>query len=263
MQSIAVTLRSLRLYSATTRTSLLPLVRASSTSATTINTTNCEAAGAGDPAVHSGEPPEDSYPDKPAKFSGAEAHQQKDQNAPPSPSTPPLPTTKDAKENASPFSPSQKLESHEVIPPDAASFQQKRRRLSHVAALDDVSCVGADGSSLTRVGASVEEVDDDVEEYRRYYEDHKPSPLSEIEMADTRKPITRSTDGSASDRAMAGEEGMGVMAEETMDDALARAESMFREKAQRGDPEWPHSRALARMLEERDREEGGLHVVGL
>ena len=38
------------------------------------------------------------------------------------------------------------------------------------------------------------------EEGREYYRTHKPSPLAEVELADTRKPITRATDGSATDQ---------------------------------------------------------------
>ena len=83
------------------------------------------------------------------------------------------------------------------------------------------------------------------EEDREYYRTHKPSPLAEVEFADTRKPITRATDSGAADVLH------GRMVQDTADDSLARAEAMFREAASRGNPEWPHSRALAEMLARR------------
>ena len=75
------------------------------------------------------------------------------------------------------------------------------------------------------------------EEDREYYRTHKPSPLAEVEFADTRKPITRATDSGAADVLH------GRMVQDTADDSLARAS--------RGNPEWPHSLALAEMLARR------------
>lgn len=100
--------------------------------------------------------------------------------------------------------------------------------------------------------------------FRTYYKNHKPSPLSHIEFADTRKPINRATDGPASASEVEGGEGRGVMLEDTdtVDAALERAERLFREAATRGVPEWPHSQALQRMLRMReqqgDAQRGGL-----
>jgi hypothetical protein len=70
-----------------------------------------------------------------------------------------------------------------------------------------------------------------------------------VEFADTRKPITRATDGNATDRYT---DVLGRLVGDTVDDSLARAEAMFREAATRGNPEWPHSRALAEMLARRE-----------
>ena len=70
-----------------------------------------------------------------------------------------------------------------------------------------------------------------------------------MEFADTRKPITRATDGNATDRYT---DVLGRLVGDTVDDSLARAEAMFREAATRGNPEWPHSRALAEMLARRE-----------
>lgn len=106
-------------------------------------------------------------------------------------------------------------------------------------ALDGVSCVGFDGGIITG--------GDWKEDFKEYYEDHKPSPLSEIEIVDTRKPITKAIDERW-------EEGVGpAMVEDTVDAALERAERLFREAAERGDPEAPQSKALARMIAMRER----------
>jgi hypothetical protein len=93
--------------------------------------------------------------------------------------------------------------------------------------------------------------------FRKYYENHKPSPLSHIEFADTRKPFGKATDGPASASEVEGGEGRGVMLEDTVDAALERAERLFREAATRGVPEWPHSQALTRMLRMREQQDGG------
>nr|CAB3493530.1 unnamed protein product [Digitaria exilis] len=81
------------------------------------------------------------------------------------------------------------------------------------------------------------------EEDRECYRMHKLSPLVEVELVDTRKPIARATDGGGGDAE--------VPSPRTVDDSLARAEAMFREATSRGNPEWPHSRALAEMLARR------------
>ncbi|KAJ0978456.1 hypothetical protein J5N97_013930 [Dioscorea zingiberensis] len=132
-----------------------------------------------------------------------------------------------------PFATPPKLESTELPPPPDPSLQQRRRRHVSKEALDGASCVGWDGAAPGG---------DWNVDYKEYYEKHKPSPLSEIEMVDTRKPITKAMDGRQ-------EEGIGAaLVEDTVDAALERAERMFREAAARGDPEAPHSRALARLL---------------
>ncbi|KAH7666695.1 hypothetical protein IHE45_12G012700 [Dioscorea alata] len=132
-----------------------------------------------------------------------------------------------------------KLKTSELPPPSDPSLQQRRRCHVSKEALDGVSCVGFDGGIITG--------GDWKEDFKEYYEDHKPSPLSEIEIVDTRKPITKAIDERS-------EEGVGAaMVEDTVDAALERAERMFREAAERGDPEAPHSKALARMIAMRER----------
>lgn len=98
-----------------------------------------------------------------------------------------------------------------------------------------MECVGLDGSPWPEKGVE----DDDSEEYFMH---RKASPLSEIEVADTRKPISRATDGYA--------EGGGnvvLFSDEQRDsaeDSLRRAAEMWREAAVRGDPDSPHGRVL-------------------
>ncbi|KAF8392627.1 hypothetical protein HHK36_022975 [Tetracentron sinense] len=73
--------------------------------------------------------------------------------------------------------------------------QQRSHVGASTSALEDVSCVGLDGTPLLEEGDRGEEGEE--EEERAYYKEHKPSPLSMIEVVDTRKPITRATDGTA------------------------------------------------------------------
>ncbi|XP_042439287.1 uncharacterized protein LOC122024681 [Zingiber officinale] len=120
----------------------------------------------------------------------------------------------------------------------AAAAEQKQK-----AETEDwsTSCIGFDGRPIDREDWSNEKVEF-VDDSKRYYAHHKASPLSEIEFVDTRKPITRATD------AVEGDMGRGVMVEETVDQALARAEEIFRMRAMMGDPSLPHSKVLRRML---------------
>ncbi|KAJ1699339.1 hypothetical protein LUZ63_007851 [Rhynchospora breviuscula] len=193
-----------------------------------------QASGAGDTKVHSGDPPgeapSDDYPEMPAKFSGAEEAQEKGEDHVSGLES--LPTTDDPKVKVPPFAPSGKLESHEVTIESEGPFFQQKRRLACSAKRDP----------------------HEVESDRKYYEKHKPSPLSHIEFADTRKPFRKATDGKASASEVEGGEGRGILLEDTVDAALERAERMFREAATRGVPEWPHSQALQRMLRMREQQ---------
>lgn len=198
--------------------------------------TSPETGGEGGPALHSGGPPRDDYTDHPPKFSGAEEATggARDKH----PSTPRLP---ESKESIPPFAPSGKLGSQELADPTGgSSFKQKRRRSSGAPGRDfrEDATPGREETAVRKVR----------EEDREYYRTHKPSPIAEVEFADTRKPITRATDGGAADRLA---DVPGRMVEDTVDASLARAEAMFREAASRGNPAWPHSRALAAMLARR------------
>ncbi|OEL22874.1 hypothetical protein BAE44_0016110 [Dichanthelium oligosanthes] len=228
------TARALRLVASrpsTTHHSLLPVQRRLLSAST-------EAGGAGDAAVHSGDAPSDDYTDRPPRFSGAEEATKGGHGK--HASTPPT-SGSGGKERVPPFAPSGKLGSQELADPSrASSFTQKRQLSSGAARRDsrEEATPGSEESAARMVR----------EEDREYYRTHKPSPLAEVEFADTRKPITRATDGGASDRYS---DVPGRMVEDTVDDTLARAEAMFREAASRGNPEWPHSRALAEMLARR------------
>ena len=120
-------------------------------------------------------------------------------------------------------------------------MQQKRR--SH--GLEEVSCVGFDGSP--EGGTTEEKVAE--EEYMDYLEHHRPSPLSEMEMAETRTPMRRTTDSEVvEDEAGAGEAPLLRRKEEEEDGvevALRQAEVLFRRAAERDDPDSPQGRVLA------------------
>ncbi|RLN36413.1 uncharacterized protein C2845_PM03G16150 [Panicum miliaceum] len=197
-----------------------------------------EAGGAGDAAVHSGDAPSEDYTERPARFSGAEEAAKGGHGK-----HVPMPPTSSVKERVPPFASSGKLGSHQELadPAGASSFTQKRR-LSAGAGLARDSREEATPGGEESAARKVREED------REYYRTHKPSPLAEVEFADTRKPITRATDGGTADRYA---DVPARVVEDTADDSLARAEAMFREAASRGKPEWPHSRALAEMLARR------------
>ncbi|GJN10691.1 hypothetical protein PR202_ga28808 [Eleusine coracana subsp. coracana] len=198
--------------------------------------TTTEAGGAGDPALHSGDAPSEEYTDRPPRFSAATAtgggHASKRQ---------PSPSSEPSKERVPPFAPSgNKLGSHQELADAAAdstftqrrrfssSFTQKRQFSSREAATP-----GGEEAAARKVR----------EEDREYYRTHKPSPLAELEFADTRKPVTQATDGGAADRLDAYvSSATPATVEDTADDSLARAEAMFRDAASRGNPDWPHSR---------------------
>ncbi|WVZ67059.1 hypothetical protein U9M48_016198 [Paspalum notatum var. saurae] len=203
-----------------------------------------EAGGAGDPAVHSGDAPSDDYTERPPRFSGAEAAAAAEAGHGSGNSAPASSDDKEQRERVPPFAAAgKKLGSQELA--DAAggaTFTQRRRRGS--AAREAADTPGAEEAAARKVR----------EEDREYYRTHKPSPLAEVEFADTRKPITRATDGGGAAAGYA--DVTPRVVEDTVDDSLARAEAMFREAASRGNPEWPHSRALAEMLARRDHAPG-------
>ncbi|KAM6558905.1 hypothetical protein CsatA_028144 [Cannabis sativa] len=139
---------------------------------------------------------------------------------------------------------SPRLESTGVNQPLDPTSQQKRNQTTTIS-LEDTNCAGLDGSPWPndegeRWSDRAEQEKDDVE----YFKHHKASPLSEMEMADTRKPITQATDGTA----YHGTSGDVILWRpeqlDTAEEALKRAAEIWRQNAMRGDPDAPHSRVL-------------------
>ncbi|CAL9213458.1 unnamed protein product [Arabidopsis halleri] len=151
----------------------------------------------------------------------------------------------------SPRATAHKLESTPVGHPSEPHFQQKRKNsTASPPSLDSVSCAGLDGSPWPRDDGEAEEQrrrEGETESDQEFYKHHKASPLSEIEFADTRKPITQATDGTAY---AAGKDVIGWLPEQldTAEEALMKATMIFKRNAERGDPEtFPHSRILREM----------------
>lgn len=140
----------------------------------------------------------------------------------------------------SPFESSAKLKSDGVKQRLDPSIQQKRKE--GTKAIEEVSCVGLDGSPWPEEDERSRE--EKLEDEREYYKHHKASPLSEIEIADSRKPITRATDGTADSGG--GRDVVGWLPEQldTAEDSLRRATEIWKQNAMRGDPNMPHSRVL-------------------
>ncbi|XP_076894057.1 uncharacterized protein LOC143546237 [Bidens hawaiensis] len=138
---------------------------------------------------------------------------------------------------------SSKLQTPGVNTPIDPHIQQKRRKsIKH----EDLTCAGLDGSPWPEEEtASREEQEEDDKEF---FKGHKASPLSKIEVGDTRKPLAKVIDGT-SDGYFGGEKVMSWRPEQldTAEEALLRAMRMFREAAARGVPEYPHSRRLREL----------------
>ncbi|KAK2965225.1 hypothetical protein RJ640_019980 [Escallonia rubra] len=146
-----------------------------------------------------------------------------------------------------------KLESTGVNRP-AESITQQKRYNSVTHKVEDFSCAGLDGSPWPEDGTDLREQEERQQgDNRKYFKHHKASPLSEIEVTDTRKPITRATDESA-DSYFEREYGERVVLWrpeqlDTAEDSLRRAMEMWRESATRGIPDAPHSRVLRELRE--------------
>ncbi|XP_016494171.2 uncharacterized protein LOC107813413 [Nicotiana tabacum] len=155
----------------------------------------------------------------------------------------------------SPTGSSQKIESTGVNKPIDPLTQQKRHksnvsRSNGALSLEDVSCVGLDGTPWP------DEAKDrgaQLEDDREYFKHHKPSPLAEMEMADTRKPITQATDAPAgAGVAFYPAPDGGVMVWrpeqlETAEESLMRAMEIWKQNSMRGDPDSPHGRILRQL----------------
>ncbi|XP_059664317.1 uncharacterized protein LOC132310108 [Cornus florida] len=144
-----------------------------------------------------------------------------------------------------PHSPSPKLKHTELNQPIDPTTQQKRRNTTTSSAntgqLQDMSCTGFFPWVEDREEQGREQEEDDKE----YFKHHKASPLSEIELVDTRKPVSRAMDGFA-DYYYRGERVVLWRPEQldTAEEALMRATQIWKQNAMRGDPDSPHGRVL-------------------
>ncbi|KAK7259259.1 hypothetical protein RIF29_24861 [Crotalaria pallida] len=151
----------------------------------------------------------------------------------------------------SPTEPSLKLKSTGVNQRLDPNLQQKRNQ--GTLALENVSCAGLDGTPWPDNEDNKEQrirEEEQTQDNKDYYKHHKASPLSELEIEDTRKPISRALDKSASGDVI------GWLPEQldTAEDSLRRATEIWRHNAMCGDPDAPHSRVLRalRFLESTD-----------
>ncbi|XP_074266492.1 uncharacterized protein LOC141589766 [Silene latifolia] len=154
----------------------------------------------------------------------------------------------------SPTASSPKLEHTEVGLPSKPNTHQKRQSSSQSAQtqtppepVTEIICSGPVldpwPDNEENLKAQNKAQDDDNKEY---FKDHKASPLSEIEFADTRKPITQATDTNT-------REGVIVFKEEqqdTAEEALLRAAEIWKWNKMRGDPDSPHGRVLRQLCGE-------------
>ncbi|KAJ4839176.1 hypothetical protein Tsubulata_032050 [Turnera subulata] len=140
----------------------------------------------------------------------------------------------------SPHGASPRLE-HVSVNNPAEPFVQQRRKNSTLEKLKDVSCAGLDGWPKEGKGSSRDQGRDN-ESDKDYFKHHKASPLSEIKIADTRKPISRATD----QQVKGNETVIGWRPEQldTAEESLQRATRIYKENAMRGDPDSPHGRVL-------------------
>lgn len=130
-----------------------------------------------------------------------------------------------------------------------------QKRSNSTVPLDQFSCVGIDGFPATpdaENGRKDRERDRKEQELddKEYFKHHKASPLSELQIADTRKPLTRVTDGTADSKYNYGSEGVITWLPEQMvsaDETLRRAAEIFKQNAMRGDPESSHGRRLREL----------------
>ncbi|GER42777.1 histidinol phosphate aminotransferase 1 [Striga asiatica] len=144
----------------------------------------------------------------------------------------------------SPIASTPKIE-HPGIGPQTDPILQQKRRISTNSG--DIVCAAGPEAPAPADTDRKRQEEDNVE----YFKHHKASALSEIEIADTRKPITRATDGTVQNE-IVGKEGTGFVVWrpeqlDTAEDSLRRAAEIFRWNAVRGDPDSPHGRVLREL----------------
>lgn len=201
---------------------------------------------AADPAIHAVNPEETNDASEAAKAAptfdtigsdgGDDPHQMPKPLHPSSASSPKIYST-GVKQSKEPITQQKRRASSTNAPPSSSSLSS------------DVSCAGLDGFPWPEDRKDRrEERKDQEEEDKEYYEHHKASPLSEIEIVDSRKPITKATDGTADSKfSDYGTEGILLWRPEQIDtaeDSLRRAMEIWEQNATRGDPDSPHGRVL-------------------
>ncbi|KAI3939833.1 hypothetical protein MKW98_029609 [Papaver atlanticum] len=186
-----------------------------------------------DPAVHAEDPTGDDA-DEAAKHEAAKGNQQRG------------PARNDLSDL--------KVDPNDAIKPGKGNpLKQQKRHYSNISSsqqmqteggktsplppsLDEVSCVGMDGSPWP-------DDEDSVEDNKEYYKHHNPSPLSKVEVSDSRKPVTQATDGGASESMYTREADVSFSEEQrdTAEEALLRASRIWKESAMRDDPDSPQA----------------------
>lgn len=151
-----------------------------------------------------------------------------------------------------PYASSPRLESSGGLNPPPDPIIQQKRSHATTSCLDEVNCAGLDGTPWPKDKEEEQrDREEELEDYREYYKHHKASPLSEIKVVETRKPITRATDGTAdaNEDYDLGSDVIGWRPQQldTAEEALRRAVEIFRQNAMRGDPDLPHSRVLREL----------------
>lgn len=144
-----------------------------------------------------------------------------------------------------PLSSSPQLKSSVADQPIQPHMQQKRSNSTVM-----ISCSGLDAWSSERDDGDLdrrEERKEREEDDKEFFSHRKASPLSEIEVADTRKPVNQATDGGSDVGYDGGGGGVVMFREEqrvSAEETMRRAMEMWRETAARGDPMSPHGRVL-------------------
>lgn len=172
------------------------------------------------------------------------------------PATSPHESEQKSTKNDDPYVPPQsplhqyspRIERPAVTPPPDP-FTQQRRSYSTTGPTEDISCAGLDVSPWPDDGKG-SRTKEDEEDNKEYYEHHKASPLSELEFADTRKPITRATDGTADSYYGGGVILWRPEQIDTAEESLRRATEIWKYNAARGDPDSPQGKVLRALRRE-------------
>ncbi|XP_071718231.1 uncharacterized protein [Rutidosis leptorrhynchoides] len=144
---------------------------------------------------------------------------------------------------------SSKLQTPGVNKPVETHVQQKRTKSTNPE--QELTCAGLDGSPWPDDKNTDDKNTDrkeQEEDDKEFFKHHKASPLSEIEIGETRKPLEKVMHATAG--SYFGDEKVMTWQPEQLDTAeesLLRGMRIFRENAARGVPEWPHSRKLREL----------------